>query len=188
MGEKFSFFKNALKDHNIGAILPSSVFARKKIDQMLAGPYEQILEYGPGNGVITRMLLAKVGAHGKVVAIEKNVNFIHELEKINDARLEVIPGDIIDILENKKIKKKSFDAIVSGIPFSFFPKIQRKKIIEKSIALTKSEGVIILYQTTPIMYPLLKKYCEHTTIGIVIRNFPPYFIMAGKLRPNSYKK
>jgi 16S rRNA (adenine1518-N6/adenine1519-N6)-dimethyltransferase len=60
---------------------------------------EQVLEIGPGRGVLTRAL---VEADAKVLAVEKDDDLIDELlekfaDQINDKKMFLIRGDVLDI-------------------------------------------------------------------------------------------
>lgn len=173
-----SFLKNALKDFRIGAILPSSKYVGNKIAQ-LCGDSQHILEYGPGDGAITKILLQSLLSLRSLQVIELNKNFVQELNRLLDSRFSVLHGDVLTILENNILQKNSFDAIISGIPFSFLKPTEREKIILNTLPLLKENGKFIAYQATPLLLPLLKKHFKKVTLDIVWQNLPPYFIMTG---------
>jgi 16S rRNA (adenine1518-N6/adenine1519-N6)-dimethyltransferase len=82
-------------------------------------PGENILEIGPGTGVLTAELL-KTGAH--VVAVEKDVR-AHELlqekfaEEIRNGQLKLILGDILDSNLESKISNLEIYSLIANIPY-----------------------------------------------------------------------
>lgn len=89
---------------------------RALLDMVEAGdiqPSETIIEIGPGKGALTTKLLEKVKntPGSRLVCIEKDDRLIPFLEEaykdaIQEGILEIIHGDIIDILKNKALVKK----------------------------------------------------------------------------------
>lgn len=173
-----SFLKNALKDFRIGAILPSSKYVGEKIVR-LCHDSQNILEYGPGNGAVTKVLLRNQSSLKTLQAIELNNNFVQELKSVSDPRFSVLSGDVLEVLAKNVLPKNFFDAVVSGIPFSFLSRREREIIIMSTHLLLKDNGKFVAYQTTPILLPLLKKCFKKVSLYIVWRNLPPYFIMTG---------
>ena len=68
------------------------------------------------------------------------------------------------------------DAIVSGIPFSYFEPIQRHELLRKLSALLDPKGRFVAYQFTTHLIPLLKLYFKKIDTQFEIRNLPPHFI------------
>jgi phospholipid N-methyltransferase len=134
------------------------------------------VEYGAGNGVITKKILKYLPENGKVIAIEINNNFLDDLHKIKDERLEVLKGDVLEI--SKTIEK--VDIVVSGIPFSHISKKNEEKIVEQTANLLNKDGLFIVYQTTPLLLRTLRKYFSKTELFFEPRNLPPFFILVGK--------
>ncbi|KUG20807.1 MAG: 16S ribosomal RNA methyltransferase A [Methanomicrobiaceae archaeon] len=80
---------------------------------------KRVLEIGPGEGALTRALLAR-GA--RVIAVEVDFNLCSELElifaeEIEDGRLRLICGDIL------KVALPPFDIVVANLPYSASSKI-----------------------------------------------------------------
>ncbi len=180
---KLNFLKTALNDYKVGALTPSSSFVVKQILKKL--PHHSracIIEYGAGDGVITKALLEHVPHGGKLIAIETNPRFIATLKKIQDPRLEIVHGDVLKICKKlSALKLPRIDAVISGIPFSFFNSSERREIVKHTFKGLSEHGRFILYQISPLMFPYLKKYFKKKIdLSIEIRNFPPYFIMTAE--------
>ncbi len=179
---KSPFLKVALQDHKVAALGPSSRFAVRQVLKALPEHCKVIVEYGAGDGVMTKALLEQLPPTGKLFAIETNPTFIGLLNEIADPRLVVLPNNVLDIVNSFDQQGINHaDAVVSGIPFSFFSKQQRKQIVQLTHQLLSATGKFIVYQVTPLMFPYLKKqFGKRTSLAIEPRNLPPYFIMVGR--------
>ena len=66
MDKSVQFLKNAILGENIGAVARSSKYVVKKVLSFLnQTQISNIIEYGPGDGVLTRELLKILPANGK---------------------------------------------------------------------------------------------------------------------------
>ena len=180
---KVHFLKTALKDYKVGAFTPSSNFVVKQILKKL--PHHSrtcIVEYGAGDGVITKALLEHMPRDGRLVAIEMNPRFIASLKKIHDSRLEVIHGDVLKVCRGlSNLNLPRIDAVISGIPFSFLHSSERHLVAQRTFEELSEHGRFILYQISPLMLPYLKRYFKKKIdLSLEVRNFPPYFIMTAE--------
>ena len=175
------FLKTAIKDYKVGAITLSSRYVIKKVIGEIKPHYKYIVEYGAGNGIMTRKILEALPKDGRVVAIELNKEFIKELHTIKDPRLTIIHGDVRYIVRNlHTIALPRIDMVISGIPFSFIKPEIRKEIINRTCESLAPHGTLLLYQYTLMLIPTLKKYVRSVKVHFEPRNFPPYFIMVGQ--------
>lgn len=171
------FLKTILTDFwRVGMITPSSQYVIRRILKQFKQEHLTIIEYGAGNGVITKKILKFLPPSGKILAIEINPAFLADLRKIRDPRLEVIEGDVLELC---KTLPKS-DIIISGIPFSHVSRKKEEKIIDQTAYILNKNGLFIAYQTTPFLLRTLKKYFAKTELLFEPRNLPPFFIMIGK--------
>jgi phospholipid N-methyltransferase len=176
------FTKTAVKDYRrVGAVVPSSKYIARRIAREIKGK-EIIIEYGAGDGVISKEILKTAPRDVKILAFETNQRLFKELEKIKDSRLNPLNNDIRQAKEClKKLGiEKGVEAVVSGIPFSMIKRLEREKIIKNTKLLLKPGGVFILYQVTPLVLPILKKHFKEVQIKFELKNLPPYFIMIAK--------
>ena len=99
--------------------LKSGKIAQEIVEAGEVGPEDIVLEVGPGKGILTEELLKKAK---KVVAVEKDEQLAEFLKEkfateINNGKLEIIFGDIlqsqISNLKSKKFKYK----IIANIPY-----------------------------------------------------------------------
>jgi len=175
----FQFFKTALDDYKVGAFVPSSKYIIKRIIQLLPKDTQYLVEYGAGDGVITKELLRHLPSNGKLVAVELNGYFAASLRAIQDDRLIVIHNDVVSVSRNfSQLSMPRIDAVISGIPFTFFKSEERRHIVENTYRALGEGGVFLVYQVSPLMLPYLKKVFRNDVgMDIELRNFPPYFIM-----------
>ncbi len=173
------YIKTVLTDYKVGAITPSSRFVIRRIQRELGAGRKYIVEYGAGDGVVTRELLRHLPVGGKVVAIELNPQFLAELRMIKDPRLIVVPGDVAILSRTlKKIGLPRIDAVLSSIPFTFFPPRIRERVARDTARALAPDGIFLVYQYSLLMRSLLKKHFPHLDIQLEPRNFPPMFFMA----------
>ena len=179
MSNKFLYLKTMVKDYRLGAITRSSRFVIRKVVDNLPlkgnGRAPVVVEYGPGDGVITREALQGLAEHGQLIAIETNPEFVEMLGQIDDPRLAVRPMGVEDWLEQGEVGE--VDAVFSGIPFTFFPPAKRDGVVRDTHALIKEGGVFVVYQNSLLMRPYLQKYFSKVTTTFEPRNFLPYFVM-----------
>ena len=184
MVKEMEFLKNAILGKKVGAISRSSRYVIKKVLNNIKGQtFHKIVEYGPGDGVLTHELLKMLSPNGKMLVVELDKNFVEILNKINDPRLIVIEGKMEDVAKNLSLYAfDSCDLIVSSIPFSLIDKKDREDVVKNSYKSLKEEGkFIIFHQYSVLMKKPLQKYFKNIKIDFEPRNLFPWFVMsAGK--------
>lgn len=177
-----NFIKTAIKDFKVGALTPSSKYVVKKIIKEIKPEYKFIVEYGPGDGIITKEILKILPQNGILIAVELNQSFIGELEKIKDKRLKIICGDAVKISENlDKLGLPRIDAVVSGIPCSILKPKERKELMKNTYNILSESGIFIIYQNIPLIFSELNKvFKKSISWHFEPRNFVPYFIMVAE--------
>lgn len=162
--------------------MPSSRFAVRKIMRRVPKDAKRVIEYGPGDGVLTRRILECLPPDGRLLAIETNPDFCRMLEDIGDPRLIVVNGDATHAADYAaSVGIDGFDLAISGIPFSYMSAEKRSATVAMTHRLLSPRGVFLAYQVSPLMVPYLRKRFALRT-GFELRNLPPYFIMEAKKR------
>jgi len=173
------FLKNFMKDRYIGALTPTTSFCVRRVcRKMDLSKDKVIVEYGPGDGPYTEHILSKMSRGSTLIAIETNKVFVAHLKKIKDKRLIVIEGsaeDVKKILADLKLKKA--DYVLSGIPFSFFPRRMKIRIIRNTYDVLKNGGQFLVYQYSFHVKKYLRRYFKKIRTDFEPINLPPYFIM-----------
>ena len=140
--------------------LTSSDIARGVVEAACVQKGDAVLEIGPGEGVLTRELLA---AGARVVAVEKDTDCIGVLENLfaealEEKRLTLIEGDILE-MSLADVLPKEFK-VVANIPYyitgeiirfvlsqkekpSFLSLLVQKEVAER-IARDKKESILSL--------------------------------------------
>ena len=141
-------------------------------------PMNRVIEYGPGDGVMTKELLIIMPKNGQLLAIETNPKFLGMLRLIDDPRLQVIDGKAQNISKSLLTGAGSYDLIISSIPFSMIKFADREKIVRNTHdLLTKTGRFIIFHQYSPLMLRLMKKYFRSVSISFEPRNVMPCFMI-----------
>jgi phospholipid N-methyltransferase len=176
-----SFLRVALRDFGgVGAVTPTSKYVIKSVLKQLPAIPGDVLEYGPGDGVLTKELLKRLSPDGRLLAIERNAEFAKKTADIADARLVAVEGDVMDAASHAaKNHFGLFDAVVSNVPFTMFPSETKKEIVAKTYDLLKPGGVFVIFQYSRLMLPYLKEKFS-VRVSYDPRNLPPYFIMTAR--------
>ena len=174
--------KELVKDKNVGAIIETSnVIITKMINKINFEETNIIVEYGPGQGGITKQLLSRMTKDSTLFVFETNPNFIENLSKITDRRLIVINSDAENANEilTDKFAIQKVDYIVSTIPFTFLDKQKRKNIISKSYTLLCKKGKFITYQYSLLIRKMVKNIFDISSMTFSMSNIPPVFLIEG---------
>ncbi len=180
--KKIDFLKTALSDYKVGAISRSSKYVVRSVLHQLPGHLNTVVEFGPGDGVITKAILERISKKGRLVVIESNPDFVKALRKIRDPRLLVIRGKVQDIIMtlDKYLPSKA-DAILSSVPFSFFTASDRKNIVLKISKLLSPKGIFISFHQYRLqIVRQLKSHFNKVNIIFEPRNILPCFIISAR--------
>lgn len=184
MQEQLKFLKIALSDHQIGAMTRSSKYVVNAVVRNFGNQsLRRVIEYGPGDGVMTKEILNRMPKDGELIAIETNPKFLKVLRDIKDPRLKIIKGTAQEVSkELERQNRASVDLAISSIPFSILKPVDREGIISNTFSMLKNSGKFIVFQYSPLMLSLLKKYFGTNTVNtqFELRNIPPMFIMSAE--------
>jgi phospholipid N-methyltransferase len=176
------FLKITAKNFQVvGALFPSSRFTVRSIVQHIESDTPLIVEFGAGLGTVTKEILKKVSPSTKLVVVERNPDFWPFLEKINDTRLQIFKGGVLEFKEKlKALSPSGIPIIVSGIPLSLMTPEIEDQVLRTTKELIGQRGKFIIYQHHPNIYkkianvfPKYEKYFEPL-------NFPPYIILVAR--------
>jgi len=176
------YIKELIKDKNVGAITSTSSHAvMKLVKKINFKNAETIIEYGPGCGVITKILLENMKLNASLYVFETNKNFIETLSEINDKRLFIINADAesAEYVLKTRYQIDRVDNIISTIPFTFFKMRKRKRIIFKSFKLLNENGRFITYQYSWLIFSLMKRHFKNVNWEVELFSFPPSVLIDG---------
>ena len=184
MQEQLNFFKVALLDRQIGAMTRSSKYVVKAIMRNLSDlSLRRVIEYGPGDGVITKAILNRMPKDGQLIVVETNLRFLKILRDIKDPRLKIIKGTAQAVSKELKSRNHaSVNLVISSVPFSILSRADREQIVNNTFNMLEDSGKFVVFQYSPILLSLLKKYFDPDAINtqFELRNIPPMFIMTAQ--------
>lgn len=175
-----SFFANP---RHVGSVIPSS---RRLIERLLGhtdwARISVAVEYGPGTGVVTRALLARLGPDARLYAFEIDESFVEYLRQtIDDPRLVVVAASaegVAGILGS--FGHGHCDIVVSSLPFSIMPIGVRSRIVQATASILGEGASFIGYQYSTRWLHELRHVFRRVTVEIEPRNWPPAFVFTAR--------
>jgi phospholipid N-methyltransferase len=171
----------------IGAIAPSSAALAEAIVQPLRlDGREHVVELGPGTGVLTAALAARLGEHARCLAIDREPLFVDRLRALwpqvdtvcaSAAALPALAAER-DLLP--------IDHIVSGLPFASLPPAVTFAILEGIEQTLRPGGSFTTFQyvhayrlppAAAFRRALSDRLDAEPTRTLVMRNFPPAYVL-----------
>ena len=186
MSAKLKFFREFLANPmQIGAILPSSPSLAREITAPI--DFEDakvIVEFGPGTGSFTEVLLARKKKDTRLIAVEINSTMADEIAK-KHPEVDLVRGgaeNLVDYLKERDVDH--VDAIVCGLPFAQFPPRLQEKILGGVVKALKPGGLFLSFTyyhsnalpTTHRYRARLKKLFRSVRRIPVLRNVPPAYV------------
>jgi phospholipid N-methyltransferase len=177
--ESLRFATVAVRDYNkVGALTVSTKYVVRAVARHIEPRHQYIVEYGAGDGIVVKSLLQRLPDNGRIVAVECNDHLFDELGSIRDSRFHAIKGDAFALSSHPEtFRLPRIDAAISSIPFTFVDPRQREELIRNTYEALAPDGIFVVYQYTPLILRVLKKYFRRLTTQFEPRNIPPYFIM-----------
>jgi phospholipid N-methyltransferase len=174
--QNWTFFQAFLKSPRVVAsLVPSSPFLeRRVVDAAHLGTASVAVELGSGTGGTTRALLAALGPHSRLLAIERTAEFVTALRHIDDPRLEVVHGCASSIVtELQRRGLDTVDAVISGIPFSTLPPQLAHTIVDEVHEALRPCGRFVAYQFTDRVADYARPVLGRPRVQHELRNVPP---------------
>lgn len=170
----------------IGAVAPSSSRLAREVVGWIDWPcVDTVLEYGPGTGVFTRVILASKRPDARFIAIENHAVFVDVLK----ARFPglTVSNDSVNCVQSicKVQGIHSIDAIVSGLPWASFSDRQQVALLESTLGVLKRGGQFTTFAYLHgLLIPAARRFADRlrdafTEVEMsrtVWRNLPPAFI------------
>jgi len=173
--------KRFLKDKKVAALAPTSKFAVRKICEHINFSRNLFfVEYGPGDGVLSKEVLSRMTLESSFVGIETNANFVRELQTIADPRLKIVHDSAENIC---KIISGPADFVFSSIPCTFLSPSARRNLVRDTYNILAPGGSFIVFQYSPLMKNYLEEVFGEVKLSIVPLNVPTMFIMAAHKIP-----
>ncbi|WP_163101163.1 class I SAM-dependent methyltransferase [Peribacillus alkalitolerans] len=174
------FFINLFltKPKQTGAILPSSKYlANRMVEHIDFKHSDCIVEYGPGTGIFTDLLLGYRHPLTTLVIIENDEDFYLFLKQKykNEENLFIIHGLAEDASYHlERLGIQSVNYVISGLPFANLPPNKSEEIMASTLSiLEETSGTFITFQYSLCKLPLFKRFFPSIDIKKVRRNIPP---------------
>ncbi|WP_406462934.1 methyltransferase domain-containing protein [Streptomyces sp. NBC_01622] len=142
-----------------------------------------MVELGPGTGVFTDAILARLAPAARLVAIELNPVLAARLSATRrDTRLTVIRGSAAELAATVG---EPADAVVSGLPWTVMPREQRGHILDAVAEVLTPGGRFTTFAylhaswTPPARHftaELTRRFSELERSTVVWPNLPPAFV------------
>lgn len=167
----FIFFRRFLASPiAVGAVLPTSLSTAR----MMASPIKPngtVLEMGAGTGSITQGILEHIKDASQLTSVEIDTDLAKEFKKnFPDVNLKV--GDAENVLANGP----SYDAIISGVPFTVMNPEKRERMFALIKEKLNPDGVFVAIQYSLSSKKELERNFHSVKIKISPMNAPPAFL------------
>ncbi|HEY5785977.1 MAG TPA: methyltransferase domain-containing protein [Microlunatus sp.] len=162
----------------IGAVLPTSRWAvRDMLDMADLRGADLVVELGPGTGVYTREILARLRPDARLIAIERDPTLARLLaEHHRDPRLQVV----CDSAENAEqhLDGATAQVVVSGLPLTTLPAEVRDRIVEQMVTILAPGGTNLVLQYSTVLRGQLEAAFPHVRRRFTPWNVPPARLFA----------
>ncbi|MBF9143760.1 class I SAM-dependent methyltransferase [Hymenobacter properus] len=172
------FFRNPA---TVGSLIPSS---RELTEKVMApinfATARCIVEYGPGTGVFTDIIIGRRRPETVVLLVEVNRRFCKLLQArySSQPNVHVVHGSADktgDYL--KELGAPPPDYVVCGLPFSSLPWRQGWRILEHTRQLLLPSGRLILFQYSLQNRKLFERFFQPLDHAHVLLNLPPAHVL-----------
>ncbi|MDA1307449.1 MAG: methyltransferase domain-containing protein [Acidobacteria bacterium] len=167
----------------IGAVAPSSrTLARAMVASLDLSQPVCVVELGPGTGVFTREIAARLGPEARALAIDVDPGFVDALRR-TCSRVEAVCGSAADLPALVAAAGCGrVDHIISGLPFATLPGPVTSSILEGISQVLPVGGTMTTFQYvhgfhTPLAAAFRASLSAHLggppSRRLVMRNLPP---------------
>ena len=169
----------------IGAVLPTSRWAvRDMLDMADLRNADLVVELGPGTGVYTREILARLRSDARLIAIEQDPTLARLLaERHPDPRLKVVN----DSAENadQHLDGAAADVVVSGLPLTTLPADVRDRIVGQMVTILAPGGTNLVLQYSTALRKQLEAAFPYIRRRFTLWNVPPALLFACSMTDQS---
>jgi phospholipid N-methyltransferase len=174
------------KPMSVGAVAPSSWRLAELITDVaeLRGA-SVVVEFGPGTGAFTEVILRKLAPGATFLAIEANKSFV-EATRARLPGVTVIHDSAVSVRAHlESLGHSSCDCIVSGLPFASFPPSLQTEILSAAAdVLTPGGRFVTFAYTHGLAWPparrfrrrLLAAFSEVKVTQTIWQNIPPAYV------------
>lgn len=171
----------------VGAIAPSSrVLAAAMIDTLDLSGAARVVELGPGTGVFTQAIAARLGPDARCLAVDIDPGFVAALSG-RWSRVEVVCGSAAQL--PRLVEAAGFaqvDHVVSGLPFASLPGDVTTAVLDGIGTVLRPGGTFTTFQYvhgyhTPLARAFRREMSRRLggapSRRLVVRNLPPAYVL-----------
>jgi len=170
-----------VKPRTVGAVLPSSKYlAKKMVESIDFDAAKCIVEYGPGTGVFTELILEECSPKTVIILFEMNEEFCNLLAKRFGARPNVYIVNESAANVGAKLSELGLqhaDYIVSGLPFASLPQSVAVNILTQTKKCLAPKGQFITFQYSMLKWRMIGRFFDKIEVVREIRNIPPAYVL-----------
>jgi len=182
------FFKEFITSPGrVGSVIPSSKELAMVVTRAANAPHAKVVvEFGPGTGAITEVILASLREDAKFFAMEINPDFVKILQK-RFPSLQVFQDSAAKTPQYlPQIGETHCDAIVSGLPWTVFSDQLQDELLDAIIASLRPGGTFATYvyihspavpSGKKFRNKLKARFSRTGQTGIVWKNVPPAMVV-----------
>ena len=174
------------KPMSVGAVAPSSWRLAELItDVAELGRASTVVEFGPGTGAFTEVILRKMQPGTTFFAIEANESFA-AATRTRCPGAQVVHGSAASVRAHlESCGHASCDCIVSGLPFASFSPVLQDEILAAVVDVLAPGGRFVTFAyLTGIVWPLARRFrhrlheqfSDVTSTHTIWRNIPPAYV------------
>lgn len=182
MQQRFDFLRESIKSLRVtGSVAPSSRFlCRSIVSKIDPKQASVVVEMGPGDGVITRFILDRLGPDTRLLIFEINETFVTKIKQtFDDPRLTVIHDSAENMGEHLlQHGIESIDYVVSGIPFLMLPDSLAEKITAECRRWLRTGGLFIQFHYAPMMINFYRRVFGNVQVDFIPLNMPPAIVLS----------
>ena len=193
MAEWVEFFGSFIRQPaRVGAVAPSSPFlAQAMLHGCDLGKAQSVVEYGPGTGAFTRLILERINKSTTFFALELDCDHVRRLR-------ERFPGlkvhqDCAETIQKYLAlhRKQKADYVISGLPWSNMPAGAQERILKMTVGSLGSKGMFTTFTYIHAYWlpggrrfraSLKKHFSEVSVSPIVWQNMPPALVYRCRLK------
>lgn len=173
------FFETIKNIKTVGAIkFTSNPAIKRMVEDGLVSQSQKVVEFGAGNGCITKGILENLPSDGQLMSFEINEKFCEEIRNtIDDNRFTFIEDSAANLEQHlKEAGIEEVDTILSSVPLSLMPSGVAEGILQEAYKKLKPGGRFIQIQYSFLSKKILENVFDSVSHSIVPRNVPPGFI------------
>lgn len=172
---------------DVGSITPSSKqLAAQVVESAKVTQASVVVEFGPGTGAITEMIVPNLRPDAKFIAMEINTDFVRVLRErfpsitVNEDSAANTPKYL------KEMGVSHCDSIVSGLPWAFFGEPLQNELLDGAVEALRPGGMFATYiYVTSFPMPssvkfrnkLRARFSEIGMTRVIWGNVPPAIVV-----------